>query len=208
MKYKNITYKDLVEESRLNEQVILYADLLNTQEWKDKRKIIIDRDKNRCSVCHSEPPKDHLLYDGFEYREMSSEEEKEYVKSYWEEWEKENKDKENYELLKKVSCKPGIPLIKIGIAVQLHVHHTYYIKNNVPWNYPNETLITLCHSCHKRIHEKEEISVYSDESLSSELNLKPCSKCIGTGYIEEYYYFKNGICFRCNGNRYENFTIT
>jgi len=37
---------------------------------------------------------------------------------------------------------------------QLHVHHIFYENeaDNI-WNYPNESLITLCSDCHKYEHE-------------------------------------------------------
>lgn len=35
---------------------------------------------------------------------------------------------------------------------ELHVHHKKYIDGRMPWEYPNELLITLCGSCHKRVH--------------------------------------------------------
>ena len=28
---------------------------------------------------------------------------------------------------------------------------------------------------------------------------KPCTKCPGTGYIEQYAHVENGLCFKCNG---------
>lgn len=31
----------------------------------------------------------------------------------------------------------------------LHVHHRFYIKNKNPWEYNNDTLITLCKNCHE-----------------------------------------------------------
>lgn len=30
----------------------------------------------------------------------------------------------------------------------LNVHHKKYVKNKSPWDYPNETLVTLCEHCH------------------------------------------------------------
>lgn len=30
----------------------------------------------------------------------------------------------------------------------LHVHHRYYIWGNDPWDYPSESLVTLCDECH------------------------------------------------------------
>lgn len=34
----------------------------------------------------------------------------------------------------------------------LEVHHTYY-ENKQAWDYPSESLITLCRSCHKETHK-------------------------------------------------------
>jgi hypothetical protein len=42
----------------------------------------------------------------------------------------------------------------------LHVHHTYYEKGNKVWEYPNDSLITLCASCHQ--HEEDQIKQYSE----------------------------------------------
>lgn len=30
----------------------------------------------------------------------------------------------------------------------LQVHHTFYKKDNLPWEYPDDSLITLCELCH------------------------------------------------------------
>ena len=34
----------------------------------------------------------------------------------------------------------------------LHVHHKHYIKDKLPWEYPNKDLYTLCEVCHKLEH--------------------------------------------------------
>lgn len=31
----------------------------------------------------------------------------------------------------------------------LHIHHTYYRKGNMPWEYPDCSLVTLCKDCHE-----------------------------------------------------------
>jgi hypothetical protein len=33
----------------------------------------------------------------------------------------------------------------------LHIHHLYYIKNRMIWNYNNTSLITVCEDCHKKM---------------------------------------------------------
>lgn len=41
-----------------------------------------------------------------------------------------------------------------GSKKSLHVHHTYYYRNEItpPWEYPMESLITVCEDCHKEFH--------------------------------------------------------
>jgi hypothetical protein len=31
----------------------------------------------------------------------------------------------------------------------LHVHHTFYVSGRDPWDYPDNTLMTLCEDCHE-----------------------------------------------------------
>jgi len=45
-------------------------------------------------------------------------------------------------------------------STPLHVHHTYYEKGNKVWDYPNESLITLCEDCHES--EEQQIKQYSE----------------------------------------------
>lgn len=52
-----------------------------------------------------------------------------------------------------------------GCYYNLQVHHKYYSKypngkKVAPWNYPDDALITLCDSCHKKVHERKKIKVY------------------------------------------------
>lgn len=32
----------------------------------------------------------------------------------------------------------------------LHIHHEYYTPNTLPWEYPDDALITLCDLCHEK----------------------------------------------------------
>lgn len=36
----------------------------------------------------------------------------------------------------------------------LHVHHTYYEKGLSPWEYPTESLRSLCADCHRKAQDK------------------------------------------------------
>lgn len=46
----------------------------------------------------------------------------------------------------------------------LEVHHTFYGINNPPWDYPEESLITLCSSCHEAADNlKKELNDFEGE---------------------------------------------
>lgn len=53
----------------------------------------------------------------------------------------------------------------------LDVHHGYYGKNMEPWEYPDETLHTLCRSCHE-IAENIRSQVYREIALWQPVALK------------------------------------
>jgi hypothetical protein len=95
-------------------------------------------------------------------------------------------------------------LFKWKYLRNLNVHHTYYQSGKKPWEYPDESLITLCNPCHRKTHEEEEIN-FLDKN-GNKVKLYPCKKCMGTGFIQQYWYYKEGICFQCNGNRFESNT--
>lgn len=84
----------------------------------------------------------------------------------------------------------------------LHVHHKYYQKGLLPWEYPNEALTTLCWHCHEKLHENTEVDIY-DEKGKLIGSKQSCYKCHGAGFLPEYSYYKNGICFACNGERFK-----
>ncbi len=39
----------------------------------------------------------------------------------------------------------------------LEIHHRYYAKGLMVWEYPDESLVCVCHYCHERIAEAERI---------------------------------------------------
>lgn len=81
--------------------------------------------------------------------------------------------------------------------LNLQVHHKYYIKGNDPWEYQDDALITLCPECHKNEHEKTEIPVFKNNVIEKHLSI--CDRCGGSGYLPQYHYNANGICFKCYG---------
>ena len=40
---------------------------------------------------------------------------------------------------------------------------------------------------------------FYDDKMTVLSCLEPCFKCEGFGVIKEFSYFKNGVCFECNG---------
>ena len=44
-----------------------------------------------------------------------------------------------------------------GSTELLHVHHTYYQKGLKAWQYPNNSLLTICSICHKKWHDEHEL---------------------------------------------------
>lgn len=46
-----------------------------------------------------------------------------------------------------------------GSASDLQVHHTVYIPRLKPWDYPDETLLTVCGGCHEN-RQKIETAIH------------------------------------------------
>jgi hypothetical protein len=98
----------------------------------------------------------------------------------------------------------GIPdfamnLVKVQNPLVLHLHHTYYVRNTLPWDYPDACFQVLCESCHKSEHLNKTFRMYASHSLGQSQHLTPCDKCFGSGYLPEYDYHMDGVCFRCQG---------
>lgn len=191
---KNKTYKTLLIEKSNTGDYITYSDKLSTIEWQNKREVIINRDKNICTNCKLSPS----------------------FFSYGKPFRNKTEDEKNIQLLefqKRKSAKifltlfgkyPKLhyPMVIDENPIILHVHHKYYIDNKLPWEYKNDALITLCQICHQNLHDSTEIPVYEDENMTTKLNLKKCDRCNGSGYLNEFHYHQNGICFKCDGNKY------
>lgn len=67
-----------------------------------------------------------------------------------EEWEKKREEillRDNYKCSKCSKVQ-----YENGVYTPLHVHHKVYYSGKLPWQYENDTLITLCKECHKKEH--------------------------------------------------------
>jgi 5-methylcytosine-specific restriction endonuclease McrA len=189
------------EKLKKDNDILTYADLLTTTEWKEKREIIIKRDNLKCACCGKKENKIDEL-DG--YRDMTEKERSEFLKNAKEEF---LKSESGQSWMKIIGGLPkfGVPMVKKENYVEqnsviLNVHHKYYIKDKKPWEYKNEALITVCSKCHTDIHNSEKIIIYDNENFVNPITVEKCWKCNGTGYLDQFHYFMSGICFACKGN--------
>ena len=91
-----------------------------------------------------------------------------------------------------------------GVALQ--VHHMHYIYGLDPWEYKDSELVTLCESCHSEVHSQFKTPVYRlDGENLVEIQLTPCSRCGGAGWLPQFKHVQRGICFRCHGMKYEEY---
>lgn len=58
----------------------------------------------------------------------------------------------------------------------LHVHHTYYLEGKMPWEVPNDCLITLCKTCHEKEHEGRSILSFVRKPQKEKVKKKPPEK--------------------------------
>ncbi len=106
------------------------------------------------------------------------------------------------ELRLRFLVKCGCHCSECGDICNLQVHHRYYVKGKLPWDYPDDALVPLCEKCHSEFHG----AVYEEVNGAFILcpNLRRCKRCGGTGYLPEFDYFENGKCFQCNGSGFED----
>lgn len=194
MKIKYIPFKELEQENL--DGYILYSEKLKTIEWAQRREIILLRDKFTCQKCQIKHSK---IINDIAYINYTEEEEEKFMKEFEEEILKFQKIMSlNFSI-----PNPERPLHQDYQPKYLHVHHKYYIKNTHPWNYPDGALMSVCGSCHQEIHNTENIPVYNNELMDTKLSLTKCSRCNGSGHLSKYHYYMDGICFECNGNKFE-----
>lgn len=208
-----------------------YKELLLSENWQNKRREILKRDLNCCSLCNNSTLlKFESSYAFFDRRNSNG---KRIIFKL-----NNNQDisisidsfKVNgifyqhilifYELINNVFFKPvagrrlkstdQIPdLTKPAHLIndewiffnKLHVHHKFYDKSKLPWEYPYDAFQTLCWECHEKLHQNFKIPVYDSQKIIDYLT--PCKRCNGAGEFPEYYHVENGICFECNGAKYQ-----
>lgn len=98
-------------------------------------------------------------------------------------------------------------LKKVKDPLVLHLHHTYYVRDTLPWDYPDICFETLCEACHKEVHAKKKILMYASHSLGQSQHLIACERCYGTGFLQEFHYYMDGVCFLCDGAGFEELKV-
>ena len=193
MKNELVEYSELLEQ--YGTKYIPYSVKLESVEWQEKREEIIARDGNKCMCCGERATFPH--YDGEKWVYVAT----------WSEFKKEQieliNENSKYELFE---YEEEMPYSSTSSAPTiLQVHHRYYIKDRLPWEYKSDALQTLCADCHQKLHNTERIKVYEAvEGRMMEINCQPCSRCNGAGYFPQYKKVNNGRCFKREGARYAN----
>lgn len=182
-----ITFSDLLKEYE-NESYIPYAQYLKTEYWKSKRIEILSRDHFRCRQC-----------DGYETKTNKKTQTIKWIDTEVIIWSDYNSGEERFSELIKPESEPDK-------AYNLQIHHLKYIKNRFPWEYDNDDLMTLCNYCHFETHENTDIPVF-DEKGNQIMGYEKCDRCLGTGVLDIYQHVQGGVCFKCNGNRYNTILI-
>ncbi len=83
----------------------------------------------------------------------------------------------------------------------LEVHHKCYRENTEIWNQVDNEYVTLCNICHRIVHESTQIPFYDINGIDYKFR-KRCERCNGLRYLKCYNHYKDGICFKCNGQGY------
>ena len=73
----------------------------------------------------------------------------------------------------------------------LSVHHRIYKMKAEPWEYENNSLMTLCHACHERVHA-ENIFFFSNHILPVEQKIID-DNVRGTQFREKYGIQSNSL---------------
>ena len=163
---------------------IPYEELLSTEEWREKRDAIVKRDKRECKMCGKAST---FYLDGQNHMIITI------THKDWAWINNEEREIEWDEIWGDISDKPYF----------MHVHHKYYILSKLPWEYPDDALITFCNWCHWKYHQENTVEVFQDAQMLNKIKLTKCSKCNGAGWFPEYRTIENGICFKCRGNKFE-----
>lgn len=167
---------------------ITYQDLMQTFEWRSKRNEILERDYKRCTKCQFSETFGHKSSVTGKYSYIA-----------------DNGGENQLTFTNKdgIIITESEPILVVTDKPYfLHVHHKYYVYTQLPWEYEDQALVTLCNWCHAEVHQHETIVMYFDTTSNCFENLIPCKRCNGAGWFPEYKHIHSGICYECHGARF------
>jgi len=189
-----MTYNSLLEN---NKNVKLkYEQLLQTDEWLEKRNKIINRDGGCCQKCKRSYTINNPPHKVAGYRHIYEDNSEDSIIRFTDPMD----DLGEVHEIDLIDIFPTANFKTSDVPISLQVHHRYYILKRLPWIYDDEVLVTLCDRCNLNLHQKENIKVYNEEK--KEVNYTTCGRCSGAGCFPEYSHIQGGVCFECNGERY------
>jgi hypothetical protein len=193
-----MTLRDLLLEFS-HAKFIPYAKLLLTDEWQRRREEIVSRDNHKCIVCgvtktiHLTDERKRHFHVWVDYKPIS-ELSADTLANLIGKTELLKSDEEGQLL--------GPQITIADKHYHLEVHHKCYILNRLPWQYEDTDLCTVCNWCHLHFHQQTTVPIYSADGTKV-LTSEPCLRCSGAGWFPEYKHVYKGICFRCDGARFE-----
>lgn len=183
------TYQELIQSLNENNRTIpTYIELLETVEWYEYRRCVLERDHFTCLTCGTKA--DNLEENGSTWRKATEEDQQ--VSERTPLLPEDHPEFEEFVVNSK-------PALVTAVRVTLQAHHIVYVWDSLPWLYPDKLLQTLCDTCHTNVHLSHIIPLYKDFTLKEQLHKIDCLNCGGTGYLPEYYYYEQGLCFSCDG---------
>jgi len=222
-----ISFEQLCKDYKDPEN-IPYAELLKTEEWKNKRQEILKRDGHKCTKCGKRSTRE---IDKDTFRSMLGvsgktiswsvvNSERKLTNSisdsnhYWffNPYEKFHSDHSGSyaecKFTRAIIDGKDCALVFADKPYWLEIHHKMYVLNKLPWENFNKDLTTLCNWCHWDVHKNGYIEAFflRDGKLIS-AKMTPCYRCRGAGWFPEYVHRKDGICYRCLGKRFEELIL-
>lgn len=152
LEQKELTDMSVVSMSLVDETPIGYED----PRWIDKSNSIKAHDNYTCQLCHAfNPMQSNLVlvqqgeYETFHHYEAASSGYVIHVK--------------NYDFTINLDFYAGFHIA----MPRLNVHHKIYYRNRDLWDYPDDSLVTLCEDCHHYIHSLNDIGIPIVEEISA-----------------------------------------
>jgi hypothetical protein len=102
------------------------------------------------------------------------------------------KDKRWQRKRSKILLRDKYACTKCGNRENLNVHHLYYVRGNLAWEYPHNALIVLCKECHEKWHNENVVEV-RNKAWNKNEEYCPITKKRGRGKPKKKEYKRSPI---------------